>query len=221
MSIDSANEKGRDFWDDYCSKFSSIYGTSNSIFNKLVNNLFRKGMKLRFKATIERINPETSNSILDMGCGPGVYLRSLALKKVKNLVGVDYSKDMLEIAESATLDFKENVKLFHSDVHDFNPKKIKKFDDIIMMGFIEYFSDPLKVLEKMVQFNPNRIFVSFPKKGGLLGWQREIRYKKRCFLKMYKEKEIHMLASKLSGYSCNVEIMSRDYFVTFYSNNDK
>ena len=214
MHTDKVNIKSKEFWNNYCKNFSAIYGTNNSIFNNIVNTLFRRGMKQRYLATIKQI-PIDSSGVLDMGCGPGVYLRALAEKNIKPLTGVDFSDEMLQIAKSATDEFGGKVELIASDIFKFKPKSRMNFDDIIMMGFIEYFTEPTKVMQAMANFNPERIFVSFPMSGGILAWQRKKRYQSRCFLKLYTKKEILEVSRNLTDYDCEIKTMSRDYFVKY------
>ena len=60
------------FWDSYASDFDAIYGTKNSVFNNIINKLFRESIKIRFEKTIFAI-PEDNVSVIDIGCGPGQY----------------------------------------------------------------------------------------------------------------------------------------------------
>ena len=85
-----------------------------------------------------------------------------------------------------------------------------------MMGFIEYFEDPLAVLNKAIRITQKQLFVSFPEKEGLLALQRKIKYKSRCFLRLYSENEIKEMISGLKVSSFEIEKISRDYFVTIH-----
>lgn len=214
MSEETKNREGMNFWDSYSKDFALIYGNRRGIVNGLVNHLFRKGMKLRFEATIERI-PENATGVLDMGCGPGIYLRALEAKGVTNLIGVDYSEGMLEVAKSG-LDEAKGTRLLHSDIFELSPDSSNQVQYAIMMGFIEYFEDPLAVIGHIAEFGPEKIFISFPAANGLLALQRRLRYRNKCFLRMYEEHEIVDLAMQIPGYECSIERMSRDYFVTFF-----
>jgi 2-polyprenyl-3-methyl-5-hydroxy-6-metoxy-1,4-benzoquinol methylase len=200
------------FWDSYSSRFNSIYGTKNNLINNIINKLFRQSMKLRFNRTIENI-PGTASSVLDIGCGPGHFCIGLSQKKIPHILGIDFSKEMIDLA-------KVNAEINNASGIDFRVWDFlkfagdRKYEYSIMMGFIEYFEDPLSILNKAIENTQNQIFVSFPKAGGFMAFQRKLRYKKRCFLKLYTRKDLTDLFSNLKIASYKIEDVSRDYYVT-------
>ena len=58
------------------------------------------------------------------------------------------------------------------------------------MGFMDYMPDPEKVVAKVLSLTRSKAFFSFPVAGGILGWQRQMRYKKRCDLFLYTEEQL-------------------------------
>ena len=205
------------FWDTYASDFDSIYGTKNSLLNCAINKLFRNAIKLRFEKTLAAI-PEMDVSVLDIGCGPGHYCFTLAQSGNRDILGVDFSESMIQLAREHTRELGIDDKLDFqvTNILDFNP--LKKFDYCIMMGFIEYFEDPALILRKVLSMTNRKIFISFPVDGGLLAFQRKLRYKKRCFLRMYSYSDIEVLMRQLSISDFTIEKISRDYFVTISMN---
>jgi hypothetical protein len=59
-----------------------------------------------------------------------------------------------------------------------------------------------------------RAFISFPQAGGILAWQRRLRYRSRCPLYLYSEAQIQELLSGTADVSVKIEPIARDFFVT-------
>jgi 2-polyprenyl-3-methyl-5-hydroxy-6-metoxy-1,4-benzoquinol methylase len=206
-------EANKNFWNDYASDFDAIYGTKNTMINNVINRLFRKCMKIRFEKTMEII-PKEKVSIIDIGCGPGHYCFSLAQYEQREILGIDFSEKMIQLAtyHARELGLKNLIEFENSDFLEFVPKK--KYDYSIMMGFIEYFDCPEAILKKACSITNRKILISFPVEGGLLAFQRKLRYKHRCFLRLYRYEDIKTLLEKLNVNSYTIEKIDRDYFVT-------
>jgi 2-polyprenyl-3-methyl-5-hydroxy-6-metoxy-1,4-benzoquinol methylase len=205
------------FWDSYASDFDAIYGTRNSWFNHTINKLFRESMKIRFEKTIQAISgPEMS--VIDIGCGPGHYCFALAQKGQKEILGIDFSETMIQLARAHSKEFGtgSNLKFEVVNFLDFIPEK--KFDCSIMMGFIEYFENPGLIIKKALEITKRKILISFPVAGGLLAFQRKLRYKRRCFLRLYSSEDIKKLLEGLNIHSYTIEQIQRDFFVTINVN---
>jgi 2-polyprenyl-3-methyl-5-hydroxy-6-metoxy-1,4-benzoquinol methylase len=205
------------FWDRYASDFDAIYGTKNSWFNNAINKLFRGTMKIRFEKTMKAI-PEEEVSVIDIGCGPGHYCFSLALKGQRDILGIDFSETMIQLATNHAEEFGigNKVKFEVANILEFAPAK--KFDYSIMMGFIEYFEKPELIIKKAIDITNRKIFISFPVAGGLLAFQRKLRYKRRCYLQLYSYKDIVRLMEDLKIDSYIIEQIQRDFFVTININ---
>lgn len=67
--------------------------------------LFAMGYRLpwHFAAVVERFLPAGDGPILDAGCGGGLQMEPLALLGLRNVVGADLSKEMMEIARKKNL----------------------------------------------------------------------------------------------------------------------
>ena len=166
------------FFSSYAEDFDSIYGDGKkrNIFNRLADKFFRKSMYERYKRTINFILQNKFESVLDVGCGSGRYSIDLAENGV-SVTGIDLSQNMLDIAKKNSNEFNNNYILgSYLDVH------IKdKHDVAILMGFFDYISNPLEILLKLKTDTNKYVLASFPKSGGILAFQRKIRYCSRNF----------------------------------------
>lgn len=205
------------FWDSYASDFDAIYGTTNSVINNAINKLFRKSMKMRFEKTMFLI-PEDKVSVIDIGCGPGHYCFSLAQNGQREIIGIDFSEKMIQLATFHARELGIEKKLEFKVVNFLEFEPDKKFDYSIMMGFIEYFEYPELVIKKALAITNRTILVSFPVAGGFLAFQRKLRYKRRCFLRLYNYEDIKRLLEGLNISSFTIEIIQRDFFVTINLN---
>jgi 2-polyprenyl-3-methyl-5-hydroxy-6-metoxy-1,4-benzoquinol methylase len=171
-------------------------------------------MRLRFEKTIGGCDPIEGKSVLDIGCGPGHYCVTLARLGAARVLGIDFAEGMLERAREHARS--EGVQE-HCEfaVADFTSGSFSgAFDYVILMGFMDYMSDPRPVIEKALSLAQSKAFFSFPVAGGLLAWQRKLRYRKRCELYLYSEEQIRRLFAPSKEFAITVERISRDYFVT-------
>jgi hypothetical protein len=74
-------------------------------------------------------------------------------------------------------------------------------------------AEPEKVIARALEVTKRRAFFSFPADGGILAWQRKVRYRSRCDLFLYSESRIRSLMSE-TGAPFTIESLGRDYFVT-------
>jgi len=206
------------FFDGYAGDFDSIYGHSRkrNAFERIVDKYFRKSMRDRLELVLKFTQNPEIKSVIDIGCGPGHYIVGF-LNQGKKVIGLDIAEGMIKIAEAQIKDSaltNKNVMFVKSDYFKYTPSE--KCDAACMMGFIEYIPNPVDLLKKLKTEINKEIYISFPKSGGLLAWQRKIRYNLRnCPLFMYNRKQLEQLVTD-SGFSLsNTEIIDceRDYVV--------
>jgi 2-polyprenyl-3-methyl-5-hydroxy-6-metoxy-1,4-benzoquinol methylase len=204
--------QSRNFFSGYAANFDAIYANHTTPFNFAVNRLLRRSMRQRFELTISGCNPIGGRSVLDIGCGPGHYAVELARRGAASVTGLDFADGMLELARvRATRAGVEELCCFERG--DFLTwARPHKFDYVIAMGFMDYIADPIPVIFKILSLTVCSAFFSFPLDGGLLAWQRKLRYRKRCPLYMYTAEQVARLFAQ-TGYSVNSRRISRDLFV--------
>ncbi|HVR02981.1 MAG TPA: class I SAM-dependent methyltransferase [Polyangia bacterium] len=202
------------FFDTYANDFSAIYGNENTPLNAVVNRMFRKSMMLRYERTLAGCQPIEGKTVIDIGCGPGHYSVALATRGASRVLGVDFASGMIDIAKRRAegADLADRCKFTLGDFLEVTGEET--FDYAVVMGFMEYIEDPLALMKKVLKVCRGKAFFSFPADGGLLAWQRRLRYRSRCALYLYTEQQIKSLVSSLGVKASSVETISRDYFVT-------
>lgn len=202
------------FFDRYAHDFNAIYGNSNGPIDSVVNRMFRRSMALRYQRTLEGCDPIEGRSVLDIGCGPGHYSVALARRGAGEVLGLDFADGMLDVARKraegagvgATCRFEKG---------DFLERSFdRQFDYSIVMGFMDYIADPASMIRKALSITQRRAFFSFPVSGGLLGWQRKMRYRSRCDLYLYTEQSVRDLFAGIEGANARIDRIERDLFVT-------
>jgi SAM-dependent methyltransferase len=203
-----------EFFDGYSRDFNAIYGSKNTPFNRLIDRLFRKSMRLRYAKSLEGCELSEGGSVLDIGCGPGHYSVALASKGAARVLGIDFAHGMVELAQkNAELAGVERRCEFVTA--DFMTYPFKEaFDYSIVMGFMDYVRDARPVVERVLSLTRSKAFFSFPAEGGFLAWQRKVRYRGRCDLFLYNHDQIKRLLRDLGCRRAKLQRISRDFFVS-------
>jgi 2-polyprenyl-3-methyl-5-hydroxy-6-metoxy-1,4-benzoquinol methylase len=208
------NERTSGFFDGYAGDFDAIYGTSNTLVNRLVNRWLRKSMRLRFERTLAGCDPIEGRTAIDIGCGPGHYAVALARRGAARVHGLDFAESMIQIAKRHA----EQAGVAERCDFDFGDflawKAPRSYDYAVVMGFMDYMADPRAVIEKTLSMTAGRAFFSFPTAGGLLAWQRRLRYKKRCDLYLYRREQLERLFDGAGADRIAIDRIARDFFVT-------
>ena len=199
------------FFDNYATDFDEIYGSKHTLLNKFINHYFRASMRIRFEKTIEGCYPIDGMTVIDIGCGSGHYVINLALRGAEQIVGLDFSQEMLNLATWRARQKKvsQTCSFINADFSDYADKA--KFDYSIIMGFMDYVEDPSWVISKVIAVTSQKAFFSFPLRGGVLAWQRKIRYSRKCPLHLYSFQEVQDLFHEKN---VSIEQIARDLFVT-------
>jgi len=204
------------FFHGYAEDFDSIYGHTKrrNAWQKFLDKYFRESMRIRFDVANKYAGENNIQSILDVGCGGGVYCEAL-LEKGKTVTGIDIAEGMISLARKKTSRFDNTGRINY--IHDsyLSHKFNTKFDAAFLTGFFDYIKYPLEIFEKLQTDVSKELYMSFPKSGGILGWQRKIRYRMRnCPLYYYSEKDIQSLLTKMEWLEkATIISIKRDFFV--------
>src|SRR5256885_17156434 len=80
--------------------FDAIYtGEGVSPLRRLVHRVFFHDIHWRLALTLAECDALAGASVLDIGCGSGVYLDELGRRGAARLVGLDFAPAMIELAQ--------------------------------------------------------------------------------------------------------------------------
>lgn len=204
------------FFHSYAKDFDAIYGNRNTFVNRIINKYLRASMRLRFEKTLAGCSPIEGKSVVDIGTGPGHYAIALAKRGARRVLGLDFAEAMIRVAQQHARDngVGENCQFAFGDFLQYEPNE--KFDYAVVMGFMDYIAEPKRVIDKVLAMTNERAFFSFPVAGGLLAWQRKLRYRRRCDLFLYTRPQIEQLFASSAARRVTIEPIRRDFFVTAF-----
>lgn len=208
------------YFDKAAVSFDTFYDHKRSRFMQWVDRKFRSDVFERYRMTFEELEPLHDRSVLDIGCGSGPYMVEAARRGSKRVVGLDMAKVMLDLARQRA-EAARCIKRCQFVLGMF-PKDIPQgqFNYAIVMGVMDYVSDPFNFLQNLAKEVTDRAVLSFPSKHWFRTPLRKARYwLKRCPVHFYERKQIEEL-SKAAGFS-NIRVekipgAGMDYFVTVY-----
>ncbi len=133
--------------------YSSVM--KNKQLTKLYNSIYRKGERKHYtslrlsgdktppaKMEVLKQISWKGKRVLDAGCGTGEMPHLIAKAGAKEVIGIDYSKDAIRVAESTYI--RDNLKFSNTDI-----KNVKgRFDVIISLGTLEHLDHPFEILKK-------------------------------------------------------------------------
>lgn len=127
----------------------------NKDLKKFYDSVYKKGEKLHYTPLLlsgDKVPPAKvevlqeiswrGKTVLDAGCGTGELTSLIAKRGAKKVVGVDYSKDAIEVAQKSWM--APNLEFFQQDINDIK----EKFDVIVSLGTLEHLNEPLAALMK-------------------------------------------------------------------------
>lgn len=90
------------------------------------------------------------HKVLDLACGSGFFTRPLQEWGASQVVGVDISEKMIEIARNRENTLKQGITYFRADVANLElPPNLPQIYDSIFAGFLLHYSQDVSTLEKM------------------------------------------------------------------------
>lgn len=175
--------------------FNSIYTSEKSAPGRWLDRLLRPDIEQRFLLTLKEIQKVRPESVIDVGVGPGQYLKAYAELKVPEITALDFSAPMIELAKKLVGTPPDGVKISYI-VNDFMAQEFEQtFTISVAMGVFDYIADPGTFLTKMKSLTSKYVLASFP---SISIWRtpiRKLRYiYKRCPVYFYNHGRIEALA---------------------------
>jgi 2-polyprenyl-3-methyl-5-hydroxy-6-metoxy-1,4-benzoquinol methylase len=178
--------------------FDSIYRLERSPFWRWVNTTFRKAVFERYDITFEQAGDVTGKTILDVGCGSGVYTVDFARRGARRVVGVDLSSNMLKLAaqEAEQHQVADRCAFIQADFLELDLKD--PFDISIAMGVFDYVPDQVAFLRKMVELTTGKVIVAFPGHSLLREPARRLRYRLtgKGEIYLYSQEDVERIATQ-------------------------
>jgi ubiquinone/menaquinone biosynthesis C-methylase UbiE len=202
------------FFDRQAGHFPEVDDDSAGLLRRGANAAFRRSLRLRFDRVLEKCCPLDGRSVLDVGCGSGAYAIRLASLGAQRVVGIDFAPKMIDLARRRAADngVSDRCEFLTVDFLTYQPSE--SFDFVVAMGVMDYVANTAPFTERILQATGRAAFLSFPRSGGILAWQRRLRYRRKCPLFMYSRADLERLLNAVALARFEIEPVARDWFVT-------
>ena len=195
------------FFSRFAADWDNFYGRKkNSIFRAL-DQAFRSDIIERYELTFDALGPNLrGKSVLDIGCGSGIYGIEAAKRGASYVLGIDIAPPMVNLARLKALEQgQSSICSFicaEFPLQRLIPELNQKFDYAILMGVMDYTADPIRLLGAVKDCVQDFAVISFPYRHWLRFPLRKYRYKLmgRCDVYHYHEDEVRGLCEK-AGFS--------------------
>jgi len=222
--VQNINQSSAAYWSRMVEVFDAIYtGENRSRIGVFLDHWLRKDIYDRIGETVKIISAMGDHqTVLDVGTGTGRLCLPLG-ERGHWIVGVDFSRSMLKKAEEITrkAGIAHHCHFVSGDIVEAIPEEVKEyqhFDVITILGVLDYISNPLPLLEKLLLFTPKKIIGSFPRSSTLRCYLRQLRYKVQgldCPLYFYTPKQLSTYGEQLQCRETNRKTMGQLHFCVF------
>lgn len=212
----TVEEKVRDHFHDDAERFDAIYNEKKGPFAWFVDNYWRGVVQKRLKVNVEKLKPFAGKKILDVGCGSGRFCIAFAQNGAEKVIGIDFAKGMIEIAnrlaEQASVSEKCEfiVGTFPEDIDEADAP----FDACTGNGFFDYIENPVPIVTAMRGMTRGKLIMSFPK---AVEWRIPVRrfrfWMKGTPLFLYTEAQVRDILAKSGVTDFEFIHLDRDYLV--------
>ena len=209
-------EKVRDHFHDDAARFDAIYDEKKGAFARFIDNYWRGVVQKRLEINVEKLKPFEGKKILDVGCGSGRFCIAFAQNGAEKVVGVDFARAMIEIAdklatEVGVADKCEFVVGGFPDAIDMDEGP---FDACTGNGFFDYVEVPVPIITRMRELTKGKLILSFPK---AFEWRVPVR-RVRFWLKgtplfLYTEAQTRDILERSGVTNYEFIHLDRDYLV--------
>jgi 2-polyprenyl-3-methyl-5-hydroxy-6-metoxy-1,4-benzoquinol methylase len=195
------------FFSRFSNDWDSLYGGKRNLLWRAFDSTFRRDIGERYEFTFEALGGDLAGkSILDIGCGSGIYSLEAAKRGASRVLGIDAAKGMIELAHRLAQEAGPSSVCrfvcanFPPDTSV--PDLKDKFDAAIVMGVMDYVSDPIRFLRAVNERVKDFAVVSFPYIDLFRYPLRKFRYRllRRCQVYHYSERDVRETCEQ-SGFS--------------------
>jgi len=174
-------------------QWDSLYRENDPIWT-IINRTLRRAVYDRLAFTLAECGDLTGKTVLDVGCGSGRYFPEYCRLGARQVVGIDVSWPMLELAQAlvAREGIADRCRLVQGDLVD---RPIRgRFDVVVAMGVFDYQPQPDRALAAMLAASRGKVLASFPAPSLFRGTLRRWRYRVRgCGVYYYTEDDVRAL----------------------------
>ena len=189
-------ENVRRFFSGFSEQWDTIYGGKRTRVLRGLDAMFRRDIYDRYDLTFKTLGPLLKDkTVLDIGCGSGVYGIEAARWSPRKIVGLDIAEPMIARArrEAERQGCAERCQFVCSPFPPVRPvaELEEPFDFAIVMGVMDYVAEPVPFLTALRRQIRHAAVISVPFKDSFRWPLRRIRYRLlgRCEVFHHSEAE--------------------------------
>jgi 2-polyprenyl-3-methyl-5-hydroxy-6-metoxy-1,4-benzoquinol methylase len=174
--------KVENFFSSFAPQWDTLYGEKRNALWRLFDATFRRDVYDRYAFTFETIGKDArGKTVLDAGCGNGIYCLEAARRGADRVLGVDVAPGMVQIASQSAQQegFADRCKFQVGQFPDAAPEITKQgpFDYLILTGVLDYIQKPGEFLRALRPLVKGKLIASVPGRQQLRYLVRRTRYK--------------------------------------------
>ena len=134
------NKQAGEFFDRFAEIFDTFYEGKRSKWMQWVDRHFRPEIYRRFDLTFETFGDLNGKTVIDIGCGSGVYVMQALRRGAAWVQAVDPAPGMLKLLRTRLQNagLEQRCELIQSA---FPAPNLKPADHVIVMGVMDYVKD--------------------------------------------------------------------------------
>ena len=187
-------------------RWDQIYSEGGSPFARVWDRLTRQNVRRRFLRAFEAAGDLTGKSVLDLGCGSGRYLIEAAHRGAAQVVGVDFSPEMIGIAGrlAETSGHGALIELRCESIE--TVLFARPFDLVIANGLFDYVGETARELNRAARWTNGILVASFPDRAAPRALPRSLYWRTRGIrIRLFDDRSIRRLAEGAGIRSYEVE----------------
>jgi SAM-dependent methyltransferase len=206
----------------FAADFDAVYTGRKSALGRWLDRTFRRDMYERLERTVDEIRGMGPVTVLDVGCGSGIFSLALARAGAKTVVGVDFSKPMIDLAteRAAQADVSSQCRFL---LGDFRLLKFsERFDCCLAIGVFDYLADPRGFFEDLRQVATRKIIATFPYRWTYRAPIRKVRLAvKGCPVYFYSYADVRALLGSSGATSFTIRRLGHILFAVANFDSDR
>lgn len=190
------SENAKIFFDRFAEVFDTFYEGKRNPWMQFIDRTFRSDIYVRFSRTFDSFGNLDGRTVLDIGCGSGVYVIEALHRGARRVVALDPAPGMLELVRGRLRQsrFEDRCDLV---LEAFPGVSLQPADHAIVMGVMDYVKDVETFLRGLRPLVRKSAAISFPSKHWFRTPIRKYRYALRnCPVYFYDEAQINDLGRR-------------------------
>jgi ubiquinone/menaquinone biosynthesis C-methylase UbiE len=169
---------------------------------------YQEEQRSKYKIILNGLNLDPTSSIMDIGCGTGLLLSEL--RGVKEIVGLDISREMLQRAKRSASSI-DNTHLLLADA-DHAPLRSNHFDLVFAITLLQNMPSPPSTLQEIIRITKANASIAIS--------VMQIHFPEDCFAKLLKASRMRAkLVTEGDNIKCHIAICKKDVETGRYPSN--